>query len=114
MSILYFKNLIEQLEKKIIYIYLKFCKQKEYIKKLEIDLEEAKDDCDDIDNYLTQQNTKLKEHIDFLNRKITRNENKKEVEITFFKMLNQEINNINNSDLKFIITNNLKSLLEAE
>ena len=63
MSILYFKNLTEQLEKKIIYIYLKFCKQKEYIKKLEIDLEEAKDDCDDIDNYLTQQNTKLKENI---------------------------------------------------
>ena len=125
MSILYFKNLTELLEKKIIYIYLKFCKQKEYIKKLEIDLEEAKDDCDDIDNYLTQQNTKLKEHIDFLNRKITikdsiiksnekRFQNKKEVEISFFKMLNQEINNINNSDLKFIITNNLKDLLETE
>ena len=29
-------------------------------------------------------------------------------------MLNQEINNINNSDLKFIITNNLKDLLETE
>lgn len=39
---------------------------------------------------------------------------KKEVEITFFKMLNQEINNSDLSDLKFIITNNLKSLLETK